>query len=67
MVLVLCPIVSLFTGGQDQMGLDWNLVVIPCFGSFGSRASYSKRPFVESESFRYAQHTAGPGLLKCQR
>ncbi|XGW10877.1 hypothetical protein V3C99_012408, partial [Haemonchus contortus] len=67
MTVVLCPIVSLFTGGQDQMSLDWNLVVIPCFGSLGSRSHYSKRPFVESESFRYAQHNAGPGLLKEQR
>ncbi|VDL67284.1 unnamed protein product [Nippostrongylus brasiliensis] len=65
--IVLCPIVSLFTGGQDQMGLDWNLVVIPCFGTFGGRSHYSKRPFVESESFRYAQHNAGPGLLKSHR
>ncbi|KAK6046660.1 hypothetical protein COOONC_15835 [Cooperia oncophora] len=67
MTVVMCPIVSLFTGGQDQMSLDWNLVVIPCFGSLGSRSHYSKRPFVESESFRYAQHNAGPGLLKQQR
>ncbi|KAL6733954.1 hypothetical protein Aduo_004546 [Ancylostoma duodenale] len=63
--ILICPIVSLFTGGQDQMSLDWNLVVVP--GSLGRGSTYSKRPFVESESFRYAQHTAGPGLLKHQR
>ncbi|VDM78342.1 unnamed protein product [Strongylus vulgaris] len=65
MSIVICPIVSLFTGGQDQMSLDWNLVVVP--GSLGRGSAYSKRPFVESESFRYAQHTAGPGLLRLQR
>ncbi|EPB73421.1 hypothetical protein ANCCEY_07492 [Ancylostoma ceylanicum] len=65
MSILICPIVSLFTGGQDQMSLDWNLVVVP--GSLGRGSTYSKRPFVESESFRYAQHTAGPGLLKHQR
>ncbi|KJH46906.1 hypothetical protein DICVIV_07032 [Dictyocaulus viviparus] len=65
--LLVCPIVSLFTGGQDQMRLDWNLVVLPCSGSLSVRTTYGKRPFVESESFRYAQHTAGPGLLKNQR
>ncbi|KHJ83078.1 hypothetical protein OESDEN_17226 [Oesophagostomum dentatum] len=65
MSIIICPVVSLFTGGQDQMSLDWNLVVVP--GSLGRGSSYSKRPFVESESFRYAQHTAGPGLLKYQR
>ncbi|ETN70463.1 hypothetical protein NECAME_04886 [Necator americanus] len=65
MSVVICPIVSFFTGGQDQMSLDWNLLVVP--GSLGRGSAYSKRPFVESESFRYAQHTAGPGLLKHQR
>ncbi|VDM62223.1 unnamed protein product [Angiostrongylus costaricensis] len=55
--VLICPIVSFFTGGQDQMCLDWNLVVIPCSASLTSRSTYGKRPFVESESFRYAQHT----------
>uniref|UniRef100_A0A0K0DK01 7TM_GPCR_Srx domain-containing protein n=1 Tax=Angiostrongylus cantonensis TaxID=6313 RepID=A0A0K0DK01_ANGCA len=62
--VLICPIVSFFTGGQDQMCLDWNLVVIPCSASLTSRSTYGKRPFVASESFRYAQHTSGPGLLK---
>ncbi|KAJ1353205.1 hypothetical protein KIN20_009793 [Parelaphostrongylus tenuis] len=62
-----CPVVSFFTGGQDQMSLDWNLVVIPCSESLTSQSTFHKRPFIESESFRYAQHTAGPGLLRYQR
>ncbi|CAB3403759.1 unnamed protein product [Caenorhabditis bovis] len=53
--VVSCIFISFLTGGQDQMGLDWNLIAFTWAASVRSPTSFSKRPFVDSESFRYAQ------------
>ncbi|CAI2326177.1 unnamed protein product [Caenorhabditis sp. 36 PRJEB53466] len=53
--IIICTFVSFLTGGQDQMGLDWNLIAFTWATSVRSPSSFSKRQFVESESFRYAQ------------
>lgn len=55
MAAVICLLVSAATGGQDQMSLDWNLVVFPCTPLMKGRSSDNKRAIVESESFRFAQ------------
>ncbi|CAI5440962.1 unnamed protein product [Caenorhabditis angaria] len=63
MFISLCAFISFLTGGQDQMGLDWNLIAFTWATSIrgtSTNTTFStttKRPFfvVDSESFKYAQ------------
>ncbi|CAD6198527.1 unnamed protein product [Caenorhabditis auriculariae] len=55
--IALCVFVSMMTGGQDQMSLDWNLIAFTWTASVRSPTSFSKRPFLETDSFRFAQRT----------
>ncbi|EGT36045.1 hypothetical protein CAEBREN_04129 [Caenorhabditis brenneri] len=61
--VIICTIVSFLTGGQDQMGLDWNLIAFTWATSVRSPSSFSKRQFVvaaDTEDFRYAQQQNNP-------
>ncbi|PIC46271.1 hypothetical protein B9Z55_006018 [Caenorhabditis nigoni] len=61
--VIICSIISFLTGGQDQMGLDWNLIAFTWATSVRSPSSFSKRQFVvaaDTEDFRYAQQQNNP-------
>lgn len=61
--VIICTIISFLTGGQDQMGLDWNLIAFTWATSVRSPSSFSKRQFVvaaDTEDFRYAQQQNNP-------
>uniref|UniRef100_A0A8R1DUT8 Uncharacterized protein n=1 Tax=Caenorhabditis japonica TaxID=281687 RepID=A0A8R1DUT8_CAEJA len=58
--ITLCAFISFLTGGQDQMGLDWNLIAFTWATSVRSASSFSKRQFManpaaDTDDFRYAQ------------
>ncbi|CAJ0960371.1 unnamed protein product, partial [Mesorhabditis belari] len=54
----ICILISGLSGWQDLFAIDWNLIVWPCClsNSLSANSYRKRRPFVESDSFRYAQN-----------
>ncbi|VDM37263.1 unnamed protein product [Toxocara canis] len=56
--------ISVCCGGEDMVALDWNLIACPSIAHVllrhGTITARSRRAFIESESFRYAQQTPYP-------
>ncbi|CAJ0566172.1 unnamed protein product, partial [Mesorhabditis spiculigera] len=57
---LVCVVVSGVSGWQDLFAIDWNLIVWPCClsNTLSATTFRKRRPFVESDSFRYAQSDA---------